>query len=93
MYGRHIVDIVVGDSHTLALDDKGLVWAFGEGEHGRLGTGRTSSAKVPECVEFFDGASDSSTVQEIYSNKEFSIVLTSKLSAFIYSAIQRFTLF
>jgi len=76
LYGRHIVDIVVGDSHTLALDDKGLVWAFGEGEHGRLGTGRTSSAKVPECVEFFDGASDSSTVQEIYSNKEFSIVLT-----------------
>jgi len=82
LYGRNIVDVVCGDSHTLALDDKGLVWTFGEGEHGRLGNGRTSSAKTPEPVEYFDGSSDATTVQEIYSNKEFSIVLTKDASLY-----------
>lgn len=71
--GTFIVDVVVGDCHTLCLDDQGQVWACGEGEYGRLGVGGTSSAKSPIVLEFFDGHDESVIVDRIYAGKEFSV--------------------
>lgn len=71
-----ITDVACGDSHTLALDNEGKIWAFGEGEYGRLGLGGTSSAKTPVVNEFFMALDDSTTVDKIYANKEFSMILT-----------------
>ena len=31
-----VVGVACGEDHTLALDDKGQVWAWGRGEHGQL---------------------------------------------------------
>jgi E3 ubiquitin-protein ligase HERC4 len=33
----HVVDIVVGNEHCLALADDGKVWAWGNNSHGQLG--------------------------------------------------------
>ena len=33
----HVIDIVVGAEHTLALSEDGKVWAWGNNSHGQLG--------------------------------------------------------
>ena len=37
--GRRVVQVAVGDEHTLVLDDKGEVWAAGKNNCGQLGRG------------------------------------------------------
>ena len=39
-----------GESHTLVLTEVGRVWAFGGGEHGRLGTGDEDDRTTPTEV-------------------------------------------
>ena len=43
--------IAAGRSHTLALDDKDNVWAWGEGKSGQLGQGNTANKKSPAKIK------------------------------------------
>lgn len=43
--------IATGRLHTLALDSKGFVWAWGEGESGQLGQGNTADKKSPAKIK------------------------------------------
>ena len=51
-----VVKAVCGDQSTLALGDKGEVWVWGKGKHGRLGLGDTSDRHKPVQLasELFD---------------------------------------
>ncbi|KMZ73994.1 Regulator of chromosome condensation (RCC1) family protein [Zostera marina] len=54
--GLTLVDIAAGGWHSNALTDKGEVYAWGRGEHGRLGFGDDKSSKmVPQKVQFLQG--------------------------------------
>ncbi|KAJ5073883.1 regulator of chromosome condensation [Anaeramoeba ignava] len=47
----YILEISVGDSHTLILTTKGKLIGFGANEHGQLGTGDTEYQKIPIQIE------------------------------------------
>ncbi|KAG6524509.1 hypothetical protein ZIOFF_014421 [Zingiber officinale] len=52
-----LVDIAAGGWHSTALTDEGEVYAWGRGEHGRLGFGDDKSSKmVPQKVQLLVGA-------------------------------------
>ncbi|KAK1264296.1 hypothetical protein QJS04_geneDACA011896 [Acorus gramineus] len=55
--GLTLVDIAAGGWHSTALTDDGEVYAWGRGEHGRLGFGDDKSSKmVPQRVQLLDEA-------------------------------------
>ena len=43
--------IAAGRLHTLALDNEGYVWAWGEGKSGQLGQGNTANKKSPAKIK------------------------------------------
>ncbi|XP_078433388.1 ultraviolet-B receptor UVR8-like [Wolffia australiana] len=54
--GLNLVDIAAGGWHSTALTAEGEVYAWGRGEHGRLGFGDDKSSKmVPQKVHLLDG--------------------------------------
>eukprot|EP00831_Metopus_contortus_P065115 TRINITY_DN58219_c0_g1_i1.p1 TRINITY_DN58219_c0_g1~~TRINITY_DN58219_c0_g1_i1.p1 ORF type:complete len:435 (-),score=66.28 TRINITY_DN58219_c0_g1_i1:93-1397(-) len=53
LFGEQIVQVACGVSHTLALNDKGVVFAWGLGEHGALGVGDRYTHYAPELIEKF----------------------------------------
>jgi len=54
--GRKIVQITSGHSHTLALDSKGNVFAWGSNPQGQFGNGTNTGSNVPILITNF-GAS------------------------------------
>ena len=47
---NEVVDIAALGGHTLLVDYKGSVWAFGYGYYGQLGIGNTENAKIPQQI-------------------------------------------
>lgn len=43
--------ISAGAFHNLALEEDGLLWAWGNNEYGQLGTGDTQPRSQPICVQ------------------------------------------
>lgn len=70
--GVPVEAVECGEFHTVALTTDGEVWAWGNGEYGRLGNGETDTLEVPEPVEFF--ADDE--VVAIAAGRDFSFALT-----------------
>ena len=60
------------EKHTLCINNKNEIYAFGEGEHGRLGTGHTSNCKQPVLLTFFNNIS----MKKVIASKEYSFGLT-----------------
>ena len=54
--------------HTICINDKGEIYAFGEGDHARLGTGHTSNCKQPELLTFFNNI----PIKKVVVAKEYS---------------------
>ncbi|XP_014260562.1 X-linked retinitis pigmentosa GTPase regulator-like isoform X2 [Cimex lectularius] len=52
-----VVQISCGYYHTLLLSDEGKVYAFGEGEYGKLGFGDDNNCHYPKCIEINSVAS------------------------------------
>lgn len=50
MAGRTITAVAGGENHSLALDSAGLLYAWGRGAEGQLGTGGTDASLVPVAV-------------------------------------------
>lgn len=48
--GTKIVQIAAGENHTLALDDKGNVWAWGRNNYYQLGTTSSNNSLTPTVV-------------------------------------------
>eukprot|EP00249_Psilotum_nudum_P006695 c19983_g1_i1 orf=743-1693(-) len=66
--GVVLVDIAAGGWHSMALTANGEVYAWGRGEHGRLGFGDDKSSKmVPQRVQLLAGET---IIQEISSSSD-----------------------
>ncbi|CAH0473955.1 unnamed protein product [Peronospora belbahrii] len=63
-----------GEFHTVALTKDGEIWAWGNGEYGRLGNGESDTCEVPEPIEFFL----KENVVSIAVGRDFSFALTDK---------------
>lgn len=60
--------IAAGDLHCIALSEKGEVFSWGNGEHGRLGHGGAGYKTEPERITAFDGI----TIQSIRCGSAFN---------------------
>ncbi|KAF1326304.1 Regulator of chromosome condensation, partial [Globisporangium splendens] len=70
--GVPIASVECGELHTVALSKDGEIWAWGNGEYGRLGNGETDTFEIPEPIEFF---SDDNVVA-ISAGRDFTFALT-----------------
>ena len=62
-----------GFNHTLAVSIDGLTaFAFGDGDHGKLGLGHCTSRNSPTVIEGLEGK----TIKKIGAGKNFSVFLT-----------------
>ena len=48
--GKRIVDISAGGYHTVAIDEEGNVYTWGDNGDGQLGDGTTNYSEVPICI-------------------------------------------
>ncbi|KAJ6795468.1 putative E3 ubiquitin-protein ligase HERC3 isoform X1 [Iris pallida] len=53
--GETLVSASAGRVHSIALNSKGQVWAWGSGRNGRLGLGSSTDEMEPALVESLDG--------------------------------------
>lgn len=75
--GVHIVHVQCGseDAHTVALDDTGKVWSWGDGEYGKLGRGGADSCKVPKLITSW-GTAAPVEITKIFCGNQVSMALT-----------------
>ncbi|CAD7704762.1 unnamed protein product [Ostreobium quekettii] len=55
--GVKVEEIAAGEGHVLALAAGGMVWSWGCGANGQLGTGRRDNTSCPQCVLVPDASS------------------------------------
>ncbi|XP_065364219.1 probable E3 ubiquitin-protein ligase HERC2 [Calliphora vicina] len=67
-----IVDVALGsgDAHTLAVTAAGLVYAWGDGDFGKLGNGSCNGSQLPQLIETLP------RVQRVFAGSQFSVALT-----------------
>lgn len=66
-----VVQITCGWSHTIALTDTGDVYAWGNGDHGKLGDNDTNKVALPKLVDGLEGK----RVTSVASYNEHTLVL------------------
>lgn len=67
------VDCGSGDAHTLALDDEGQVWSWGDGDYGKLGRSGSDQNKIPKPIS---GMGSASPVTHVICGNQISLALT-----------------
>ena len=71
--GEDIGQVSCGASHTLALSSDGrFIWAFGSGDHGKLGHGDTARLYRPKLIDSIQGL----VFQKIQAGGSVSLALT-----------------
>lgn len=73
--GEHIVQVAGGHSHSLALTNTGVVYAWGENVFGQLGVGLSEVDYMPTPVKVWDGDMENEGVDAIAAGALFSIAL------------------
>ena len=53
--GKNIIQISAGDCHTVAIDERGKVYTWGENYYGQLGDGTANNSNVPICISDISG--------------------------------------
>lgn len=68
-----VLQVACGLNHTLALSvDGNTVWAFGDGDYGKLGLENSTAKPSPLAIETFAGVG----VKKVCCGTQFSVVLT-----------------
>jgi len=70
---KQVAQVACGLNHTLALSvDGNTVWAFGDGDYGKLGLESTTAKPSPQPIETFASIG----VKKVCCGTQFSVVLT-----------------
>lgn len=72
LVGHSVVDVALGsgDSHSLCVTDEGIVFAWGDGDFGKLGNASCSGSQIPIQV---DGLP---VISRVFCGAQFSVALT-----------------
>ncbi|XP_054985114.1 probable E3 ubiquitin-protein ligase HERC1 [Sorex araneus] len=71
--GHQIGQVACGLNHTLAVSaDGSLVWAFGDGDYGKLGLGNSTAKSSPQKVDVLCGIG----IKKVACGTQFSVALT-----------------
>ena len=71
LIGANIVQVVCGESHSMALTVSGRVLTWGNGKHGRLGHGKEAEVGRPTVVDGLLG----NRVLKISAGRDFNMVV------------------
>ena len=73
--GTRVVAVAAGASHSLALTDEGVVYAWGNNDYGQLGDGTTTGWSTPEQVR---GFAEGTRFAAIAAGSYHSLALTTR---------------
>ncbi|XP_058465564.1 probable E3 ubiquitin-protein ligase HERC2 [Malaya genurostris] len=67
-----VVDVALGsgDAHSMCVTDAGLLFAWGDGDFGKLGNGSCNGSPIPAQIECL------TNIAKIYSGSQFSVALS-----------------
>ena len=69
----YYLQVACGLNHTLCASvDGNMVWAFGDGDYGKLGLGNTTAKSSPTKVETLCGIG----IKKLVCGTQFSVALT-----------------
>ncbi|XP_076880016.1 putative E3 ubiquitin-protein ligase HERC1 isoform X2 [Brachyhypopomus gauderio] len=71
--GHQVAQVACGLNHTLAVSADGMtVWAFGDGDYGKLGLGNSTAKSSPQKVDVLCGMG----IKKVACGTQFSVALT-----------------
>lgn len=71
--GHSVGQVACGLNHTVCVSSDGnLVWAFGDGDYGKLGLGNTATKSTPQKVDLLCGVG----VKRVCCGTQFTVFLT-----------------
>ncbi|MGH0120210.1 UNVERIFIED_CONTAM: hypothetical protein FKN15_006371 [Acipenser sinensis] len=71
--GYQVGQVACGLNHTLAVSADGMmVWAFGDGDYGKLGLGNSTAKSSPQKVDMLCGTG----IKKVACGTQFSVALT-----------------
>ncbi|XP_056269201.1 probable E3 ubiquitin-protein ligase HERC1 isoform X3 [Pseudoliparis swirei] len=71
--GYHVGQVACGLNHTLVVSADGMmVWAFGDGDYGKLGLGNSTAKSSPQKVDVLCGTG----ISKVACGTQFSVALT-----------------
>jgi alpha-tubulin suppressor-like RCC1 family protein len=79
-----VVQIAVGDYHTMAVTEAGQLFVWGRGDDGRLGTGGTGGESEPIYLETFGG--ENMEVAMVSAGPNFSACVTKQGKLYTWGA-------
>ncbi|XP_029961368.1 LOW QUALITY PROTEIN: probable E3 ubiquitin-protein ligase HERC1 [Salarias fasciatus] len=79
--GYQVGQVACGLNHTLVVSADGtMVWAFGDGDYGKLGLGNSTAKSSPQKVDVLCGVG----VQKVACGTQFSVALTKDGKVFTF---------
>ncbi|TUG88269.1 putative E3 ubiquitin-protein ligase HERC1 [Bagarius yarrelli] len=73
LQGEEVVQVACGLNHTLVVSSDGsTVWAFGDGDYGKLGLGNSTAKSSPQKVDVLCGIG----IKKVACGTQFSVALT-----------------
>ncbi|RZF41072.1 hypothetical protein LSTR_LSTR002704 [Laodelphax striatellus] len=82
-----ILDVACGTNHTVALDSRKRVFAWGFGGYGRLGHADTKDELVPRLVKFFE--TQGRGAKGVVCGSSFSIVYTENKMSYLFGQTKK----
>ncbi|XP_015230673.1 PREDICTED: probable E3 ubiquitin-protein ligase HERC1 [Cyprinodon variegatus] len=79
--GYQVGQVACGLNHTLVVSaDGAMVWAFGDGDYGKLGLGNSTAKSSPQKVEVLCGVG----IKKVACGTQFSVALTKDGKVFTF---------
>uniref|UniRef100_A0A3Q2W7X5 HECT-type E3 ubiquitin transferase n=1 Tax=Haplochromis burtoni TaxID=8153 RepID=A0A3Q2W7X5_HAPBU len=79
--GYHVGQVACGLNHTLVVSADGMmVWAFGDGDYGKLGLGNSTAKSSPQKVDMLCGIG----IKKVACGTQFSVALTKDGKVFTF---------
>jgi energy-coupling factor transporter transmembrane protein EcfT len=76
-----LIQVACGLNHTLAVSaDGNTVWAFGDGDYGKLGLGSSTAKTSPQVIDALSGTG----IRKVCCGTQFSVVLTKDVRLFSF---------
>ncbi len=74
--GIRFIQIVAGNNHGVALDERGNIWAWGSNSSGQLGDGTTTTSRVPKQITNYEESTIKFT--QIAASGNYSLAIDEK---------------
>ncbi|XP_034753665.1 probable E3 ubiquitin-protein ligase HERC1 isoform X10 [Etheostoma cragini] len=79
--GHHVGQVACGLNHTLVVSADGMmIWAFGDGDYGKLGLGNSTAKSSPQKVDVLCGVG----IKKVACGTQFSVALTKDGKVFTF---------